>query len=211
MKKYVMKNGFTLPEILISISIFSLVMVAITGLVVSVMRSNTLNLNKLIGYGLAQEGIEAVRNMRDSDWLLGATFDGRILVGNSGKNVWGDVIDGGRFVVDLNYLGGVVNKKNVNVNSIFNVAPWRFEKVSNDKDTLLKRCVYSDDGVVMYLHNGKSGMSCKDSAFHREIDIKPVFYGDDGDYKLRVTSRVFWEEYGRDVEVVLKTELTDWK
>ena len=64
-------TGFTLVETLVAISIFS---VSIVGLM-SVLGSGISNTNyakqKITAYYLAQEGIEYVRNMRDTEVLYG--------------------------------------------------------------------------------------------------------------------------------------------
>jgi prepilin-type N-terminal cleavage/methylation domain-containing protein len=83
------KKGFTLPEIIISISVLTMTITAATSIMTSVLRSNADNLDNLTAYGLAQEGIEVMRNVRDSDWVLGLDFAGG--AGNSSNSlpVWG--------------------------------------------------------------------------------------------------------------------------
>ncbi len=83
------KSGFTLPEVIVSISIIVIVIVAATNLIVSIIRTNTQNQNTLIAYGLAQEGLEGVRNIRDSDWLIGASFQGKLGSKTNPKIIWG--------------------------------------------------------------------------------------------------------------------------
>ncbi|MBU1019020.1 MAG: prepilin-type N-terminal cleavage/methylation domain-containing protein [Patescibacteria group bacterium] len=63
------KEGFTLIEILIGVSIIAVTMTAMTNLVIVSMRANTFNMNTLQAYYLAEEGLEAMRNMRDSNWM----------------------------------------------------------------------------------------------------------------------------------------------
>ena len=69
-------SGFTLIELLVSIFIFGVALSAIV--YVLTINSNTANLvkNSYVASGLAQEGIEVVRNLRDSDWLAGRPYGG---------------------------------------------------------------------------------------------------------------------------------------
>ncbi|MCD6271008.1 prepilin-type N-terminal cleavage/methylation domain-containing protein [bacterium] len=69
------QKGFTLAELLITIFVFT---VGILGIYLIVQNSYaTVNYarNRLIAIYLAQEGIEIVRNIRDTNWLEGSTWD----------------------------------------------------------------------------------------------------------------------------------------
>ena len=62
--------GFTLVEILVSLSIFSIALTAIFYLLTSNLKEASLIENNFIASGLVQEGMEVVRNIRDRDWFL---------------------------------------------------------------------------------------------------------------------------------------------
>jgi prepilin-type N-terminal cleavage/methylation domain-containing protein len=66
--------GFTLIETLVSILIFSVALTAIFSLLSNNLKEASLVKNNFIASGLAQEGIETVRNIRDNDWYLGNPF-----------------------------------------------------------------------------------------------------------------------------------------
>lgn len=63
------KNGFTIVELIISIFILQSVIVAVFGAfsIVTILTADASD--RLIGAYLAQEGMEIVRNIRDSNWL----------------------------------------------------------------------------------------------------------------------------------------------
>lgn len=61
-------RAFTLVEILIGISVIAVTMTAMASLVIVSMRANVANVNSLQAYYLAEEGIEAMRNIRDTNW-----------------------------------------------------------------------------------------------------------------------------------------------
>ena len=62
------KKGFTLIEVITVLLVVSLGMVGVLSLIVQNIQSQSLNKNTLIAYQLAQEGIELVRQVRDTNW-----------------------------------------------------------------------------------------------------------------------------------------------
>ena len=66
-------QGFTLVETLIAISIFSMSLLGLMVVLASSITNTTYAKEKIIGTYLAQEGIEYVRNIRDTDVLYDAT------------------------------------------------------------------------------------------------------------------------------------------
>lgn len=64
------KKGFSLMEVIIAVAVIT------TGLIVSIalisfsVSGIRINKSKLVAAGLAQEGIEVIRNIRDSNWLF---------------------------------------------------------------------------------------------------------------------------------------------
>ncbi|MBI2669719.1 MAG: prepilin-type N-terminal cleavage/methylation domain-containing protein [Candidatus Yanofskybacteria bacterium] len=77
-QKSKIKNGFTLIEVLIAIFLFGLASTATTFILTMNNRSATAIKNNFIASGLAQEGFEVVRNLRDQDWFLGGPFGSSI-------------------------------------------------------------------------------------------------------------------------------------
>lgn len=82
-----MKNkAFTLIETLIAITLTTVVLTAVTGLILTTLFANQRNLHSLQGMYLAQESLEAVRFMRDSNWLHNYSWNG-------GSSEWGADFD----------------------------------------------------------------------------------------------------------------------
>lgn len=194
------RSAFTLPEVLVAMSILVVVIFAATSLLVAALRSNKDNINTLIAYGLAQEGLEGVRNMRDSDWLLGAKFTGEVGIQNS--LVWNAV-----FPTDLNVdhfytidynqnqsglnLGG--GSSVVGSGDLSGYAPWVLAEVNttacanNDYGscdfTLLKKVTdvsgsSTAGGLTEYVHNAATGTgNSQNTLFHRYLIIKQLNYG----------------------------------
>jgi prepilin-type N-terminal cleavage/methylation domain-containing protein len=67
--------AFTLLETIIVLFVVAIGMTAVLSLTVSSLRISTNNRNTLVAYHLAEEGIELIQNVRDSNWLGGYAFD----------------------------------------------------------------------------------------------------------------------------------------
>jgi len=67
------KKGFTLMEVLVSIAVILSALVGAIALISFTISGISANESKIIAAGLAQEGLEIVRNIRDSNWLAGRT------------------------------------------------------------------------------------------------------------------------------------------
>lgn len=67
-KKTSKKKGFTLIEVIIAISIIVVGIISCISLISSSISGVTIGKSKIIAAGLAQEGVEIVRNIRDNNW-----------------------------------------------------------------------------------------------------------------------------------------------
>lgn len=65
------KKGFSILEIIASISIITLGLIGILSLIVQNIQVQKVNKNNLIALQLAQEGVELTRRERDNNWLNG--------------------------------------------------------------------------------------------------------------------------------------------
>lgn len=68
------QSGITLVEVLVSLFIFSVALSALLFLMTNLLTSADELRNNTIAAGLAQEGLEVVRNIRDQNWLGGVSF-----------------------------------------------------------------------------------------------------------------------------------------
>lgn len=219
MKIYRAKKGFTLIEVMVSISVIILVVFAATDLLISIIRSNASNMNTLVAYGLAQEGLEGIRNIRDSDWLLNGAFNGT--VGRWGATPWGTSFqltpgDSQYFTIDSQVPDTLQVTSALQLQT---VAPWKLVPLDKEKDygaseaTRLYKAVAGTLKEVHYTH----APSRNATPFHRYVVVTPevhfisAYNPLKGFKKMRVSSIVEWEEYGRRRQVRLDTELTDWK
>mgnify|MGYP001618984171 CR=1 FL=1 len=222
--KSLQKAAFTLPETLVAISVLIVVLSAVMNLTVSNIRGNQGNADAIIAYGLAQEAIEALRNVRDSNWLLGADFQGKI----GEICVWGNCLPNvlsqkKRFIIERNSIAQSSGAE-VELSQIVQYAPWKLSAVSE------KNAVVDLERTRLYLENGNFaryrhlsdaesiGGSPYDSAtlraskFYRYLEITPVNYKNGAKtLKYRAAAVVKWQDGVRNREVSLDVELTDWK
>lgn len=82
-------SAFTLIETLIAMTLLTVVLTAVTGLILTTLLSNQRNLHSLQALYLAEEGLEAVRYMRDSNWLQNYSWDGGSALWNANFDVSG--------------------------------------------------------------------------------------------------------------------------
>lgn len=185
MKRFSSQSGFTLAETLIGFTIIVAAITATTALVVSSIRGNALNRERLIAYHLASEGLEIMRNVRDSNWLQNQGW-------RSGDPAERGVSwdENGRYLVDRdeNYLS-------TGEGIPFSV--MRFDE-KNDRSCLFK---VSFQGGARYRH--AACLPERTEAFRR------VLFVDDPAATIR--SEVTWQDRGTQHVVSLTTRLTDWK
>lgn len=96
----VSEKGFSILEVVIAMFIITMGLIGIISLLEQNIQAKYLNKNNLIASMLAQEGIELVRNRRDTNWILGQAYS---------QGVTGD----GTYAIDLKNTvdvdGGIEN------------------------------------------------------------------------------------------------------
>jgi len=68
-KIFKIKNGFTLLEVIIAVFIIAVGVAGVAKIMPSLIVDSSVNQSRLVAAYLAQEGIEIVRNIRDTNWL----------------------------------------------------------------------------------------------------------------------------------------------
>ena len=214
------KSGFTLTEVMIGIMILTVAIVSATNLLVGLIRSNQNNLTTLQAYYLAQEGIEAVRNIRDTNWLHNLDW-----LGADSAALWNEFFvkdDDRSYVVNLDSNSFQCSSNpddNAGLLQIGACRPWSIERVvDNGSGRILK--YNAPNGGDVYLTSG-SVLDGVETPFSRIIKIRPYNCEDLGDQGLcnpddldkyiLVESKVTWQLGSKERELVLHEILTNWK
>lgn len=69
------RNGFTLVEALVTLVVLTIAIGPALILTTNINATTTVVKNNLIAANLAQEGVEVIRGIRDTNWFNGAVFD----------------------------------------------------------------------------------------------------------------------------------------
>lgn len=63
------RRGFTLMEVIVSLAIIITALISVITLISSGVSGIAFSKTKITAFGLAQEGLEIVRNVRDNNWI----------------------------------------------------------------------------------------------------------------------------------------------
>jgi len=139
-------SGISIIEVVVAMMIIAMGMIGVLSLVIQNVESQYINKNVLIASGLAQEGLELVRNVRDLNWLTpGNTFnqsivgDGTFVIDYSGRNSINTAINsineaGAKLYVDSNGFYTHVSSGNTPTNF------YRLITVVDNTDYLDVKC-----------------------------------------------------------------------
>lgn len=212
--KNTQKKAFTLPEVIVSFSVLIMVITSAAGILASVIRSNGDNVNSLVAYGLAQEGIEAMRFVRDSNFALGLDFDGvtkSLTSAPFGAKLYDTGLAGEVKIFKLVMTKDV--QPSCAKDILFQCLPLQLVEISGDLESLQS----SEEGRVFQLKDEQGGLQylqlagagdLEPSMFKRLIRVENL-----GEGKLRVSVWVSWNGISSNQprQIVLTTELTDWR
>lgn len=213
------QRAFTLAETLLGISMLAVTFLALSALFVSTLRANKANLNSLLAYNLAQEGLELMRNGRDSNWLQ-----------NYG---WGGTI-GFSAPLDFTSISAIGDHSYYVISTDFAVNSGlqsrELGRFSDEADLLNQReiwlCEINDptSPVGKYLvNNSTASATCEDflsgavkSRFNRYLKLEAIAQDAQANIsKVLVTAKVLWfepwDEPNSPSEITLTSELSDWK
>jgi len=125
-------KGFSLMEVMIGMSILTIAIVAATSILIALINSNKNITRTLQAYHLAQEGLEIVRNIRDTNWLNNLEY-----LGGNNNNIFGNINLGESYVafVDNTQMGiGDDNLLSVASSSLNQFSPWIFAQYNSSND-----------------------------------------------------------------------------
>lgn len=189
-QKNINNSGFTLVEMLVAISIFSMSIVALMSVLAGGIADTNYAKNKIIASFLAEDGVEHVRNMRDTYVLYDATP----------SQGWTDFMAKTQpqcadLVIGCGYLDSL---------SSFDFATLQGSTPFSACNISAGACIlYYDDISGKYSYSHLQGTS---SGFTRMITISVV-----SATEIKVTSKVSWFKNAIPYNVSFSDNLLKWK
>lgn len=223
------QQGQTLIETLVASFILVMgISAALTLAVFSLSATDKIK-QEAIAMGLAREGLEVVKNMRDTNWLKGTISSTCYNFANSSAQAfcYSDWLNApGGYNIDPRSTTTSTTDESANYTLVFNgtnTLPWSLVKTNSDFGLNANTTIPSTVTTVYY--NGGVGVTSanSDSGFSRKITLStstfaPFNHTDTG-ARLKVSSKVWWKGKGCIVVsgeptncfVVLETYLTNWR
>ena len=183
--------GFTLMEVVITIGVVSVGVIGALTLALANLKVVHENYDRIFAANLAREGIELIKNVRDSNWLrMEANEDCDSGTGGLQLCAWNEYLDHSVGYYKVDYL------------NIGNAPPT--SNTSNDYATDNK-LIYQDASVGLYSHDG-SGVA---TLMHRTIEIESICLNEatlvetigghsncsDKQIGIKVTANMYWNRY----------------
>ena len=192
----------TLAEVIIAITVLSLGTGSATILVLTSVNATVSGENRLVAYNLAREGVEAVRNIRDTNWLR---FPG------DRDQCWDtyNLVNPTLCAITVNKLRGpdpfIVSPDFTTSNAYFT---WNISATSAPADWKLYTIDINstDPGGTFYTHDSLF-TGAIESPFSRTITIVKTPGSSTVPARMLVTATVSWEERGVPRSVVFKDQL----
>ena len=210
------RRGDTIIEVLVALFVVAFGSTIATGLVINSIQSNAYNRDNLIALNLAAEGLEAVRDIRDSNWLKFKNEKEKcwnLSTGSNSSDDCGNVNnliqnDNYALTIDINTMKWGLQSKPSGSGGLSLSASAPSNSGNNGyrlyKDTIKGVDFYLAKASVGALNSGKS----KETKFYRMITIDYPNGAPGVDKSMTVTSLVQWLDGNRVNQVKLTTELT---
>ncbi len=183
------EKGQSIIEVIASIGIFLIAVSVILGLTVSNMTGQKTNEFQVIANNLAKEGVEVVRNIRDSNWLSG--------------NNWDEGIS------DM-----ILNENNEAI-AIFNNGFLSLSLPVDDSLYLSELGIYNhnqEGKLSPFSRRLTLDNICFNIANKQEyIKEQPCSMAGEIKIGIKIISQVRWSEKGREKILVLESLIYDWK
>jgi prepilin-type N-terminal cleavage/methylation domain-containing protein len=187
MKKILNKKnkGFTLVETLVAIAIFSTSILAVLSILSQGIIDTSYAKERVSASYLAQEGIEYIRNLRDTYMLYSAT-------GQAGWNTFNTKVAGNTYPSG-NTVCAAVNGCYFNADNLFSSFPDPNMPITNNARMTINACAGSCPSLLYDSATGNFGYTptgtTANSGFIRKIQVKQISANE-----TEIISTVFWNQ-----------------
>ncbi len=212
------QRGETLIEVIVAMGVLAIGALVASTLIVSTIRSTVVNKNYLVALNLSREGMEAVRAIRATNWMI---------FPNNTEDCW-DVLDDesvageGACASSTKFADSVKTYYRVNLNGIADASPYKwvlepsavsskFTVATNSADRKFYLLKPDSANAGLYRHQASNGTQEYDdsnTSFYRAIAIEPAGINNG---EVRVVSAIHWFEGGKLKEVNTESILTNFK
>lgn len=212
-------RGETLVEVIIAVFVVSLGSAIAASLIVTSFQANTLSRDNLIAMNLAGEGIEAVRGVRDTNWLkYGFDKDNcwNVLPSESGCSLTSNKITAGYYTVELDqnlvWQMTKVNPQialNLGSSSALNNDLYKLKILSRNEVPFFSHYLLDYPASVNYEELEENPQYGR---FYRMIEILNIIPDAGGTpVSMEVKSSVQWKTQGRVNTASLNLILTNYQ
>jgi len=175
-------EGFTLVETLVAVSIFAVSILALMSVLAQGISNTNYAKQKMIATYLAQEGIEYIRNMRDTHVLYSTNGD------------WGSFTN--------KFSSCKLTNNGCGIDNSFPITDSQF----------IFQCSSSGKKCNLYINTNNGSYSADptsgdDSGFIRKIQMDKI---GNGDHEVKIYSTVSWTQGSGDYQITFSENLFDW-
>lgn len=203
------KNGFSLVSVIIGITIMVLGVMAISNLSIASIQANEQSEQRMTAILLAKEGLEGIRNIRDTNWRQNFPWNYRgqswLNKGDTAGLGYGDSFTQGEINEHLIDPGNYVIEPQLGVDG----RSFVLAKASSSSEYQLS--LWQKGENYLYRHdelNGYSVVENKDR-YTRYLEVTP--WEQNPAAGVKVTVHVTWVSGLRQNELTLSTILTNWR
>lgn len=171
-----MNKGFTIIELIVAIFLITTGIVGISFLVTHTISSIPYLKNKLIALYLAQEGIEIIRNIRDTNWIEGDPWDADLACcgtlpcdceADYTTHSLTDTYDGDFLYIDIDDIDG---------DGVTNVYKYIDTPGPNDIQTKFKRKITIGGGPIEESMNIKAEVFWEEKGKQYKVEVQENLY-----------------------------------
>lgn len=185
--------GFTILEVIIAIFLITVGLISVYSAATYLTSSSRISKGKLIASQFAQEGIEAVRNIRDRNWMEERDW----------RNGLGDNV----------YIPVFYNAEGDNPSGGWSLAVDNNPSAPENDDRTRIYAAYDSDELLFYFQVSDLSNLPTDPADYRTTSFRRwiILEYDSSDGKLKITSRIQWRENGIPQKFEIVDYLYDWQ
>lgn len=216
-------NGFTLLETLLALSVISVGVMAAFTLSTANLNTAKANYQRVLAANLAREGVEIVRNIRDSNWLkIQSNFDcDTVTPGMQLCTTWDSNLDENKSIVDPYNSWDLYNSISFgnSVEDCFNHGDCRLKKnnlnsinhVSGVNTNMARLIILKD--ICRDTDGNEPSPDTHGIKVAEELNACGGLGVENYEEKigLQVTSQVYWQDFSKSHTIEVVEELYNWR